>query len=333
MPSARPLPSSVAVARIHFRAPARPNASRRSLPARSDAAFDAPIVVVPVRTAPSPAQAAQLQTPMETLNELKARHKLLTAELARDTARVLLEPRIDSAGPGEVGSSAGASEDVRAETSYGAAPGGSSGLVRVDPLPLAAVLAEKVRMEAAGNMVRVRDKLTSRLSKANAYSRNLELSVKQRDRTVVDTYDSLETVLAELESLEGLAHDGARNAPFVVDRAITKEHFLLLALRVKEMSGQLSGIIKTLDSQRIRQVLIQYTGLGSDVRIMGSFDNWSRGAPLSPEHETGSVTTFSVVLQLRPGAYEVKLLCDGEWTHIPELPMTGVLGNNLLTVY
>ena len=77
-------------------------------------------------------------------------------------------------------------------------------------------------------------------------------------------------------------------------------------------------------------------GVASDVRIMGSFDNWSRGAPLSPESggggDDGAATTFSVTLQLRPGAYEVKLLCDGVWTHVPELPITGTLDNNLLMV-
>ena len=69
---------------------------------------------------------------------------------------------------------------------------------------------------------------------------------------------------------------------------------------------------------------------------MGSFDNWSRGAPLSPDSDGDGggdgATTFSVVLQLQPGAYEVKLLCDGVWTHVPELPITGALDNNLLLV-
>lgn len=38
------------------------------------------------------------------------------------------------------------------------------------------------------------------------------------------------------------------------------------------------------------------------VRVLGSFDDWNQGEHLSPEY-TGSLTTFSTTLMLKPGRY------------------------------
>lgn len=78
------------------------------------------------------------------------------------------------------------------------------------------------------------------------------------------------------------------------------------------------------DQQRIRRVRIEWTGYSEEVRLMGSFDNWTRGVPLSREDcddSRGNLSLYSVELPLRPGVYEMKLLCDGQWFEIPDMPV------------
>lgn len=73
--------------------------------------------------------------------------------------------------------------------------------------------------------------------------------------------------------------------------------------------------------------------MAEDVRIMGSFDGWTWGVPLSPE-EPQAFTTFSATLQLLPGTYEIKLLVDGGWRLAADWPQTGegLAANNVLVV-
>ena len=118
-----------------------------------------------------------------------------------------------------------------------------------------------------------------------------------------------------------------------------------------------------------REVPISWYGVASEVRLMGSFDNWSRGFDLSTEEITDSVfTTFRATVPLVPvrilsfcrcrmslgllsigleyqtnakscvslqGTYLVKFLVDGEWRLAPEWPSeTSSTGdtNNVLSV-
>lgn len=47
--------------------------------------------------------------------------------------------------------------------------------------------------------------------------------------------------------------------------------------------------------------------VSQSVQVMGTFDGWSQGEHLSSEY-TGSFTTFSTTLMLRPGRYLVTQL-------------------------
>lgn len=57
---------------------------------------------------------------------------------------------------------------------------------------------------------------------------------------------------------------------------------------------------------------------------MGSFDNWTRGVPLTREDiddNQGGLCLYSVEIPLRPGVYEMKLFCDGQWFEIRDWPV------------
>lgn len=70
----------------------------------------------------------------------------------------------------------------------------------------------------------------------------------------------------------------------------------------------------TLGECVVREVPLVWYGLASEVRLMGSFDDWTKGFLLSSEGIDDSVFgRFEATLKLTPGKYYVKFLVDGEW--------------------
>ncbi len=68
---------------------------------------------------------------------------------------------------------------------------------------------------------------------------------------------------------------------------------------------------------------------------MGDFDGWTRGHDLHPEDMDSVFSKFQSKINLKPGAYRVKLLVDGEWRLCADWPNEDDgMGNtvNVLTV-
>eukprot|EP01024_Parvocaulis_polyphysoides_P024077 TRINITY_DN22124_c0_g1_i1.p3 TRINITY_DN22124_c0_g1~~TRINITY_DN22124_c0_g1_i1.p3 ORF type:complete len:105 (-),score=7.88 TRINITY_DN22124_c0_g1_i1:225-539(-) len=77
--------------------------------------------------------------------------------------------------------------------------------------------------------------------------------------------------------------------------------------------------------QRVpRQVTMQWVGVASTVRVMGDFDNWTRGQELSRidgmEGQDSVFGSFETVLSLTPGTYRIKLLVDDKWRLASDWP-------------
>ena len=51
----------------------------------------------------------------------------------------------------------------------------------------------------------------------------------------------------------------------------------------------------------------------SEVRIMGSFDHWTKGVSMSPEFMEGGNNVFVADMKLLKGTYEIKFVVDGIW--------------------
>ena len=157
------------------------------------------------------------------------------------------------------------------------------------------------------------------------------------------------------------ASSGAREAPFAVDPALLSPKFSALAAATVRIEALMDEVAETIDAQRVRQVTVTWTGFAQvktvnpsensarkgflvssftcsckvsalqEVRLHGSFDNWSKGVPLSPDGDsTSGPTQFSVSVNLVPGEHAVKLLCDGQWQSIEGLEHRGL--NNVLKV-
>ena len=85
-----------------------------------------------------------------------------------------------------------------------------------------------------------------------------------------------------------------------------------------------------------RTVRIVWSGLASEVRLMGEFDGWSEGVLLSADSVDDHVfKRFTADVTLLPGRYNVKLSVDGEWRLAGDWPSeTTAEGdtNNVLVV-
>ena len=155
-------------------------------------------------------------------------------------------------------------------------------------------------------MITLRTRLNERVAKANAFSKFLEKTLVERDADLVNARRALARAAMEAETLRGLAED-ARRGNGAPDALIA---------RLDRMAKALKEDADDADAHCLRQVPVAWQGNASDVRLMGSFDDWTRGFHLSPEwhgHGDGMSDTFACTCLLPPGTYEVKFLVDGEW--------------------
>jgi hypothetical protein len=158
-----------------------------------------------------------------------------------------------------------------------------------------AALREKHQQE----LMQLRTRLNGRLSKASAYARHCDKAIRNRDLTVAVLHEELTRLRDKTAALATLATESA------ADPKQSTFKFASIAEHSKALAESLEATIEHANRQRAREVEILWTGMAQDVRVMGSFDGWTHGVPLSPE-ERDAYTTHSAKLQLLPGTYEVK---------------------------
>lgn len=182
--------------------------------------------------------------------------------------------------------------------------GTSSSPAAPAPAPLTPPNASQRRV--IDQMITLRTRLNERVAKANAFAKFLEKTLVERDADLVNARRALARAAMEAETLRGLAED-ARRGNGAPDALIA---------RLDRMAKALKEDADDADAHCLRQVPVAWQGNASDVRLMGSFDDWTRGFHLSPEwhgHGDGMSDTFACTCLLPPGTYEVKFLVDGEW--------------------
>eukprot|EP00899_Mesostigma_viride_P001568 jgi/Mesvir1/11411/Mv07774-RA.1 len=181
----------------------------------------------------------------------------------------------------------------------------------------------------------VRQRLNKKLSEANSYVRHLKRQLDERDAKLVDGMSELAMVGQELKALIELVrmiskeHAVGRPIPKIGDRYA----HAVLGTRLEALLVRTELKILDVDSIRVRPVKLRWYGMAQDVRVMGSFDSWTRGEQMSCE-TTGAENEFSCTLMLRPGKYEIKFVVDGEWRVTDTFPMVGegFEANNVLVV-
>jgi 1,4-alpha-glucan branching enzyme len=93
---------------------------------------------------------------------------------------------------------------------------------------------------------------------------------------------------------------------------------------------------KDLSSSVVHSVPVVWSGLASEVRLMGEFDNWGEGFLLSSDSIDDHVfQRFKANVPLLPGRYRVKFSVDGEWRLASDWPTENTPEgdtNNILVV-
>ena len=86
----------------------------------------------------------------------------------------------------------------------------------------------------------------------------------------------------------------------------------------------------------VHRVPVVWSGLASEVRLMGEFDNWGEGFLLSSDSIDDHVfKRFKADVALLPGRYAVKFSVDGEWRLAADWPTEDTTEgdtNNILVV-
>ena len=184
-------------------------------------------------------------------------------------------------------------------------------------------------------MVTLRTRLNERLAASNKFAMFLESTLATRDKDIKHANERLVAALLEIESLKHIAIEAVEAAE---SESKTKEQVVArldtLTKRLDLMHSALRRDVKNIDAACIKCVPIRWVGMASDIRIMGSFDNWTKGIAMSPEFIEGGNNVFVADLMLTTGTYEIKFVVDGIWQTAPEWATTGEgLGaNNLIVV-
>ncbi|KAH6781879.1 PROTEIN TARGETING TO STARCH [Perilla frutescens var. hirtella] len=179
-----------------------------------------------------------------------------------------------------------------------------------------------------------RTTLVKKLSEANQQNRFLKRQLQAKEDVLIDFKSELAVVELEIQALVGLAEELAKYDIPKGSRKINGKYIQShLLSRLEAVQKRLEEQTKDVEAAQSNEVHLFWHGMAESVQVMGSFDGWSQGEHLSPEY-TGSYTTFSTTLLLRPGRYEIKFLVDGEWHLSPEFPTVGegMMQNNLLIV-
>ena len=154
-------------------------------------------------------------------------------------------------------------------------------------------------------MITLRMRLNERVHKSNARSKYLEKTLATRDEELRAARRALARAALETETLGVEANDlRRRNLPPTN----------ALVGRLDRMSRALRRDADIADAARARAVPVTFRGAARDVRLMGDFDDWTRGFRLTPDRgdDDDRDDVFSCVCALPPGTYQVKFLIDDE---------------------
>lgn len=163
-------------------------------------------------------------------------------------------------------------------------------------------------------LLELRQRMNQRLSESNKYARFLEGELSRRDVQVKTAQTRMKMMARESRNLAGITEELTNLTKFATDPAMVVSRIESLGSRLRAMEELLAGDIEGLDKVSLITVPIAWMGVAGEVKLMGDFDNWTRGVELSPEdYNYSGEQVFSAEVDLLPGEYECKFVVDGEW--------------------
>lgn len=160
-----------------------------------------------------------------------------------------------------------------------------------------------------------RARFLERLSDGARYAAHLESEAASQAAYLTSAtkfMTSIEQQLAALLKRAGLAAGiGSGNGDCAACEFLQTPALTQQLARMQQATGQ---EVRKLQRQACIEVPVHYIGVANEVRMMGSFDNWSHGVRLFCRDESGDVfRRFEGRLLARQGEYLVKFVVDGKW--------------------
>jgi len=210
---------------------------------------------------------------------------------------------------------------------YGGPPGGGS---LVNPALLGASGATgSVDARMYEQVEKSRARISRRLQEAERANEFLREVAEARQDETTQAAELLREASQEISSAMRLARRTTDAVRFGVDRRDMLQSVHTLMERLEVLNDVMARGAAAADNMRAREIPVSWESPASEVKVMGSFDEWSSGVELAPDFIEDSVMTrFTGTLKLRPGKYHVKFLIDGEWRLAPDWPMEQDAGGN-----
>lgn len=180
-----------------------------------------------------------------------------------------------------------------------------------------------------------RNRMSRKMSELQRKNRAVQDVAHEKDVSLVKAYSCLAKSAGEFDNLSKLCAAATAGVQFGVDREQALEKLLRLQERLEVMQEVVRQSQSELGELVVHSVPVVWTGIASEVRLMGDFDGWGDGYLLSSESFDDHIfSRFEGNITLKPGRYLVKFLVDGEWRLAPDWPTQDVEGdtNNVLVV-
>uniref|UniRef100_A0A7S3QVB9 AMP-activated protein kinase glycogen-binding domain-containing protein n=2 Tax=Dunaliella tertiolecta TaxID=3047 RepID=A0A7S3QVB9_DUNTE len=162
------------------------------------------------------------------------------------------------------------------------------------------------------------------LNLANQYIRHLEQQLQKRGddlATLSQVFKKTSLEYAEVGRVVDVALAAVKyGAPGADAKGYLAKVQGRLAVLEKAMKEQREAMQKLVPVK----VPIKWDGGANSVRVMGSFDFWTRGVDMSsPDADGGDSMqrSFETTLSLVPGTYLIKFLVDNQWRCAPGWPI------------
>eukprot|EP00775_Hariotina_reticulata_P013728 gene13728-13850_t len=170
------------------------------------------------------------------------------------------------------------------------------------------------------------------MGETNAHIDVLEEQINTCNDDLMAAFELMKQIAMEFGTTSRLASSTAAAVQFGVDPQDALDKISKLQERLSTLEQAVLEQRKEFGLRVVRKVPVEWIGVASEVRVMGDFDDWTRGHELSAEDiTTDSVfNRFEGTLLLRPGRYHVKFLVDGQWRLAADWPTEG--DDNVLVV-
>jgi hypothetical protein len=164
-------------------------------------------------------------------------------------------------------------------------------------------------------LVVAHNKQSQKLGDANAHIGVLEAQINQCNEDLIAAFELMKQIAMEFGTTSRLAQGTAAAVQFGVDPQDALDKIGKLQERLSTLEQAVLEQRAEFGKRVVRKVPVEWIGVASEVKVMGDFDDWTRGHELSAEDvATDSVySRFEGTLCLRPGKYRVKFLVDNQW--------------------